>query len=197
MDRFGAMTPEKALLLTMWCWLVMAGVWLVMSFWRKSVKKRETAEERIRHIAPMLIGFWLLFGRTWIVGWLEQIVIPRTEGVLWAGVALAALGVAISIWARLTLGSNWSGVVTLKEDHELIREGPYRWVRHPIYTGMLTSFAGTALVAGRVRGWVGLAVVLVTFYFKARREERFLRQEFGAGFEEHARSTGMFLPKFG
>jgi protein-S-isoprenylcysteine O-methyltransferase Ste14 len=191
------MTVEKALLLTMWCWFVMAGVWLVLIFWRKSVKKRETPEERIKHVAPMLAGFWLLFGRTWTVAWLEQIVIPRTQGVLWSGVALTALGVAISIWARLTLGSNWSGVVTVKEDHELIRKGPYRWVRHPIYTGMLMSFVGTVLVAGRVRGWVGLAVVLVTFYFKARREERFLRQEFGAGFEEHARSTGMFLPKFG
>jgi protein-S-isoprenylcysteine O-methyltransferase Ste14 len=190
------MNSEKAILLAIWCWLVMAGVWLVLSFWRKSVKKRETAEERIRHVAPMAVGFWLLFGRTWTVGWLEQIVIPRTQGVLWSGVALTALGVAISIWARLTLGSNWSGVVTVKEDHELIRKGPYRWVRHPIYTGMLLGFVGTALVEGRLRGWVGLALVLITFYFKARREERFLRQEFGAGFEEHARSTGMFLPKF-
>jgi protein-S-isoprenylcysteine O-methyltransferase Ste14 len=195
-EQFNAMTAEKALLLAMWCWFVMAGVWLVLSFWRKSVKKRETAEERIRHIAPMLFGYWLLFGRTWTVGWLEQIVIPRTQGVLWSGVLLTALGVAISIWARLTLGSNWSGVVTLKDDHELIRKGPYRWVRHPIYTGMLMGFVGTAFVEGRLRGWVGLAVVLVTFYFKARREERFLRQEFGDGFEAHARDTGMFLPKF-
>jgi protein-S-isoprenylcysteine O-methyltransferase Ste14 len=191
------MNSEKAILLAAWCWLVMAGVWLVLSFWRKSVKKRETAEERIRHIAPMLIGFWLLFGRTRTVGWLEQIVIPRTQGVLWSGVLLAALGAAISIWARMVLGSNWSGVVTVKQDHELIRKGPYRWVRHPIYTGMLVGFLGTALVEGRLRGWVGLALVVVTFYFKARREERFLRQEFGAGFEAHARSTGMFLPKFG
>jgi protein-S-isoprenylcysteine O-methyltransferase Ste14 len=191
------MNGEKALLLAMWCWFIMAGIWLALIFWRKRVKKRETAEERIKHVAPMAVGFWLLFGRTWSVAWLGQIVIPRTQGVWWSGVALTALGVALSIWARLTLGSNWSGVVTVKEDHELIRKGPYRWVRHPIYTGMLMSFAGTALVAGRVRGWVGLALVLVTFHFKAKREERFLRQEFGAGFEEHAKSTGMFLPKFG
>jgi protein-S-isoprenylcysteine O-methyltransferase Ste14 len=108
---------------------------------------------------------------------------------------LTALGVAISIWARLALGSNWSGVVTLKEDHELIRQGPYRWVRHPIYTGILLSFAGTALIEGRLRGWLGFAMVWATFYFKARREENFLRQEFGEGFEEHTRKTGMFLPK--
>ena len=189
------MTNEIARMIAMWCWWVLAIVWLVLIFWRKSVKKRETAEERIRHVAPMLVGFWLLFGRAWSLSWLEFILLPRTQTLLWSGVALAVLGVAFSIWARLALGSNWSGVVTLKEDHELIRKGPYRWVRHPIYTGIIMSFAGTALIEGRVRGWLGLALVWVTFYFKARREEKFLRQEFGNGFEEHARSTGMFFPK--
>jgi len=187
--------PEKASLWVMWCWWVLAGVWLLLMFWRKSVKKRETLEERIKHIAPMVIGFWLLFGRAWSVAGLDLRLIPSTQGVLWNGVALTALGVAISIWARLALGSNWSGVVTLKEDHELIRKGPYRWVRHPIYTGILLSFAGTALIEGRLRGWLGFAMVWATFYFKARREENFLRQEFGEGFEEHTRKTGMFLPK--
>lgn len=190
------MNSEYALILAKWCWFLWAAIWMVLIFWHKSVKKRESAEERIRHIAPMLIGFWLLFGRVGTVSWLEQIVISRTPGVLWSGVALTALGVVVSVWARLALGSNWSGVVTLKENHELIRKGPYRWIRHPIYTGMLMSFAGTALVDGRLRGWLGLVVVWITFYFKARREERFLRQEFGAGFDEHTRKTGMFLPKF-
>jgi protein-S-isoprenylcysteine O-methyltransferase Ste14 len=189
------MNSEYALMLAKWCWFVWAIIWVVLSFWRKSVKKRETSEERLRHIAPMLVGFWMLFGRVRSVSWFEQIVIPRTEGVLWSGLALTALGVVISVWARLALGSNWSGVVTLKENHELIRNGPYRWIRHPIYTGMLLSFAGTAIVDGRLRGWLGLVVVWVTFYFKARREERFLRLEFGDRFEEHTRKTGMFLPK--
>jgi protein-S-isoprenylcysteine O-methyltransferase Ste14 len=190
------MNSEYALTLAKWCWLVWAAIWFVLMFWHKSVKKRETAEERLRHIAPMLVGFWLLFGRVRTIPWFEQIVIPRTEGMLWSGVAFTAMGVLISVWARLALGSNWSGVVTLKENHELIRNGPYRWIRHPIYTGMLVSFAGTAIVDGRLRGWLGLAIVWVTFYFKARREERFLREEFGPRFAEHTRKTGMFLPKF-
>jgi protein-S-isoprenylcysteine O-methyltransferase Ste14 len=197
MSFLSEMNSEYALTLAKWCWFVWAAIWLAMSFWRKSVKKRETAEERLRHIAPMLVAFWLLFGRVQTISWLEQSVIPRTARVLWNGVTLTVLGVLISVWARLALGSNWSGVVTLKENHELIRSGPYRWIRHPIYTGMLVSFAGTAIIDGRLRGWLGLAIVWVTFYFKARREERFLRQEFGEGFEEHARKTGMFFPKFG
>src|ERR1700730_3049398 len=81
------------------------------------------------------------------------------------GVALTGLGVAISIWARLALGSNWSGLVTLTEDHELIRKGPYRWVRHPIYTGILLAMIGTAMVRNHVRGWIGFAMVFATLYF--------------------------------
>jgi protein-S-isoprenylcysteine O-methyltransferase Ste14 len=190
------MNSEHALTLAKWCWFLWAAIWFVLMFWHKRVKQRETADERIRHIAPMLIGFWLLFGRVRSTSWFERIVISQTPAVLWSGLALTALGVLISVWARLVLGSNWSGVVTLKENHELIRNGPYRWIRHPIYTGILVSFAGTAIVDGRLRGWLGLAIVWVTFYFKARREEQFLRQEFGDRFEQHKRKTGMFLPKF-
>ena len=122
---------------------------------------------------------------------------PEIPAVLWIGVLLTALGVGISVWARLSLGANWSGMVTLKKGHELVRKGLYRWIRHPIYTGILLGFVGTALIKGHVRGWVGLAILWTSFYFKARREERFLRQEFGEGFEEHARQTGMFLPRLG
>ena len=86
--------------------------------------------------------------------------------------------------------------MTLKKDHELIRRGLYRSIRHPIYTGILLAMIGTALIKGHLRGCLGFAVILVTFYFKARREEKFLRQEFGPGFDEHMRNTGMFLPKW-
>ena len=87
-------------------------------------------------------------------------------------------------------------MVTLKKDHELIRSGLYRWIRHPIYTGILLAVIGTALARGHLRGWLGFVVLWGNFFFKARREETFLRQEFGADFDEHARHTGMFFPNF-
>jgi protein-S-isoprenylcysteine O-methyltransferase Ste14 len=110
-------------------------------------------------------------------------------------VGITAAGVVIAIWARWHLGSNWSGVVTLKEGHELIRTGPYRTIRHPIYTGILIGLLGTMVTIGEVRGLIALAVAWLSFYFKARREESFLAQEFGSAFAEHQRHTGMFLPK--
>ena len=103
---------------------------------------------------------------------------------------------AIAFWARWHLGANWSGVVTLKEGHELIRTGPYRNIRHPIYTGILLALFGTVVATGEVRGLLAVAIAWLSFYWKARREESFLSLEFGEKFAAHAKQTGMFLPKF-
>jgi len=112
------------------------------------------------------------------------------------GVAAAvAAGVAIAFWARWHLGANWSGVVTLKEGHELIRTGPYRTIRHPIYTGILLAMLGSAIAVGEIRGLLAVAIAWLSFYTKARREESLLTQEFGERFAEHLRRTGMFLPR--
>jgi len=174
-------------------WEVLMVVWVVLWFGMKRAKKLETPWEMAQHALPVVLGFWLLFGSGWKA--LGMKFPPETPGVLWAGLTLTALGVGTSIWARLSLGANWSGVVTLKKGHELVRKGLYRWIRHPIYTGILIGVIGTAMVRGHMRGWLGFAIVWLSFYVKARREESFLRQEFGDGFEEHARQTGMFLPR--
>ena len=174
-------------------WEVLMVVWVVLWFGMKRAKKLETPLEMAQHALPVVLGFWLLFGSGWKA--LGMKFPPETPGVLWAGLTLTALGVGTSIWARLSLGANWSGVVTLKKGHELVRKGLYRWIRHPIYTGILIGVIGTAMVRGHMRGWLGFAIVWLSFYVKARREENFLRQEFGDGFEEHARQTGMFLPR--
>jgi protein-S-isoprenylcysteine O-methyltransferase Ste14 len=76
------------------------------------------------------------------------------------------------------LGRNWSGVVTLKEEHELIERGPYRIVRHPIYTGMLGMFAGTAIVIGYLGGFLGLLLAFASFWLKLKREEDLMLKQF-------------------
>ncbi len=189
-----SMNGDQALRWAIWFWTVFLAVWLVMGLRIKRAKQRETSRERMQHLIPVFLGFLLLLGRNWGVP--DALGVPDTPSVPWLGLLLTAMGVALSIWARVSLGANWSGTVTLKDDHELISKGLYRWIRHPIYTGILLAMIGTALIRGHLRGWVGFLIVLAAFYFKARREEGFLRQEFGDGFEEHARRTGMFLPKW-
>ena len=190
---WGVMTADRALQVATILWNVLMLVWLAMWFGMKRAKKLETPWERVQHIVPVVLAFWLLFEGRWLA--FDMQLFAESPGVLWAGVLVTALGVGIGVWARLSLGTNWSGMVTLKKGHELIRSGLYRWIRHPIYTGILLAFLGTELIQGHVRGLLGFVILWLSFYFKARREENFLRQEFGEGFEEHARHTGMFLPK--
>ena len=135
---------EQAMQMARWLWVLLMAVWVLLWFGMKRAKKLETPWEMMQHAVPVMLGFWLLFGKHG--NWLSTRWWQETSAVLWIGVALTALGVGISIWARTTLGANWSGVVTLKRDHQLIRAGLYRWIRHPIYTGILLSFMGTGLI---------------------------------------------------
>lgn len=177
------------------CWAVFGLYWLVSAFKRKPTKKRETYFQRLRYTLPLVLAILLLFRPEAHYSWLGARFVRALPASEWLGLAITAAGVAFAIWARWHLGTNWSGVVTLKEGHELIRTGPYRTIRHPIYTGILLAIFGTLVTIGEVRGLLGLGVVWLSFYLKARREESFLTEEFGAAFAEHQRHTGMFLPK--
>lgn len=176
-------------------WVLFALYWLVSALNRKKTKRRESIPQRLLYILPLIAAFYLLNRHGFGYGWLGTRFVPDTPLVQWVAVLITAAGVAIAFWARFHLGSNWSGVVTLKEGHELIRTGPYRTIRHPIYTGILIAFLGNAVLIGQVRGLIGLAIIWASFYVKARREESFLAQEFGSNFNEHTQRTGMFLPK--
>ncbi len=107
---------------------------------------------------------------------------------------LSVVGIAIAIWARATLADNWSGRATLREGHELIQTGPYAFVRHPIYTGLLLAFLGTALMRCSPRSFLGVAVFLAVFVWKIRMEDGFLRAEFGAKFEDYRRRVKALVP---
>lgn len=179
------------------CWLVFFVYWAISALSSKVAKKTESVAERLQRMAPLAVAYVLLFYQAAKFGWLDKRFIQDSPAVAVMGVTLTAAGVAFAIWARWHLGANWSAIVSIREEHELIRTGPYRRVRHPIYTGMLLAMAGTALVLGEVRGLLAFAITLAAFYSKARKEEAWLVREFGEKFEAHARQTGMFLPKIG
>ena len=187
--------PYYGLHLASLAWIVFLAYWLVSARKLKSVKRREPRAERGVYLAVMVTSYVLMFNDPLSLGWLGRRFVPVSPLVEALGAGIAALGIAFAIWARRHLGENWSATITLKEGHELIRSGPYRHIRHPIYTGMLTGLAGTALALGEYRALLSLAIAVSAFYFKARKEERYLVQEFGDGFREHREHTGMFLPR--
>jgi protein-S-isoprenylcysteine O-methyltransferase Ste14 len=147
-------------------------------------------------VAVVVFAYNLLFAQWLRIGPLRLRFVPREEWIGWAGIALTWVGVALAIWARYCLGEYWSARVTLKEGHQLIRTGPYAFVRHPIYTGMLLASTGTALVAGESRGILAIVLLLAAHSRKAAREEALLTTEFGEKYAAYQRSTGFLFPRF-
>ena len=176
-------------------WLAWALYWFWSARSVKSVKRTDSLVDMLPYRIPVLLGFALLFvqrnsGPTWLYRHL-------TSAGTWApplGWLLVLLGLGFACWARVTLGRNWSGTVQLKQDHELVMAGPYRWVRHPIYTGILLGLLGTALVIGEWRGLLALALVAAGFWFKLRHEEALMREQFGAAYVDYMRRTKALIP---
>ena len=190
------LSPQRAFVIASRTWFVWVIFWMAMAFLSKSTKRRETRAQRLEHAIPALLGFLLIFRAGSGGGWLTRPVMPDNETLMAIGVALTMLGLLFTVWARFALGSNWSGTVTIKAGHQLIRRGPYRFIRHPIYTGMLVALLGTVITQRLVTGLLGFAIVFIALWRKAKREESFLSQEFGPAFDEHRRHTGMFLPRW-
>ncbi|MGA8271936.1 MAG: isoprenylcysteine carboxylmethyltransferase family protein, partial [Candidatus Sulfotelmatobacter sp.] len=117
-----------------------------------------------------------------------------TVNIAALGFALIVFGVAFGIWARLTLGSNWSGTVTLKDNHTLIRRGPYRIVRHPIYTGILAALIGSALERGLRRSLIALPLCGLGFWLKIMTEEQFMVQRFGETYLQYKQQVKALVP---
>jgi protein-S-isoprenylcysteine O-methyltransferase Ste14 len=113
---------------------------------------------------------------------------------MWTGLVITAMGIAFSVWARLWIGRNWSGTVTIKEQHELIQNGPYGLVRHPIYSGFLLAFLGTAITVGELHGLMGFPMVVLGWGLKARLEESFMTQQFGPAYLDYKRRVKSLVP---
>jgi protein-S-isoprenylcysteine O-methyltransferase Ste14 len=113
----------------------------------------------------------------------------------WAMLLVVAAGIALCWWARLHLGRLWSANVTRMEGHRIIDSGPYRLVRHPIYTGFIVIYVGLAILCGSALGLVGVAVITVGLRIKALVEEQFLSEELGAQiYGAYKARTPMLLP---
>jgi len=132
-------------------WLSWLAYWILAARNVKETARSESAGSRITHHIPLIIGAALIAFPNAFGGWLEGDFVSRTAGWQLLAMALIALGLGFSVMARLWLGRNWSGTVTVKANHELIRSGPYAFVRHPIYIGLLLALASTALSVGKWR----------------------------------------------
>lgn len=176
-------------------WYVFAGYWLVSWLRVKRTKAREKSVDRFITVAVVVIAYELLFAQWLRIGPLRLRFVPDDPRIAWVGIGVTWVGVAVAICARYCIGVYWSARVTLKEGHQLIRSGPYAFVRHPIYTGMLLACVGTALVVGEWRGFAAVLLLLAAHARKAIREENLLTTEFGEQYLAYRRSTGFLFPR--
>ncbi|MBU6247761.1 MAG: isoprenylcysteine carboxylmethyltransferase family protein [Xanthomonadaceae bacterium] len=182
--------------------IIKAG-WLVFLLYWAILARHAKAAIRSEPLVLRLLKLWLplMIGTVLVLPWrggedtlLRLRFVPSTLTLSILGAVLVWAGVLLAIWARTTLGRNWSAVVQVKQDHELVERGPYRRVRHPIYTGLLMAFLGTALALGEWRGLLGTAIVGASFWFKLRLEERWMREQFGGRYEAYMQRTKALLP---
>lgn len=183
----------RALMLGLW--LAWALYWLISAYGAKRTRRRESRASRLSHVIPLLVGVTLI---AWPhhhgENWLSWPLVPPGPLRFGSALALTVAGLAFTVWARVHLGRNWSGTVTLKEGHELIRTGPYAYVRHPIYTGILTALLGSAVACGELRALIGLAIVTAAFVRKLRIEERFMRESFPEQYRDYCAEVPALIP---
>lgn len=180
--------------LIFWPWCASALYWIISAAATKTNQRRESLGSRLAHIVPLVVGGALIGWHDIPWAWLAQRLWPRSALPYFAGVALLYAGLAFAVWARVHLGRNWSGSVTVKEGHELIRSGPYGYVRHPIYTGLLTAVLGTALASGTLRAAIGFVIISASLTRKIGTEEAFMRATFPGVYQRYSEEVPALVP---
>ena len=181
---------DPAAIVIAFCWLVFAIVWVVSAFFVKRTVEQSLGWVRI---VVFLVVIGVLRRATHFAG-LRQSLWPASALSGTIAVLITVAGLIVAVWARATLGRNWSGTVTFKENHELIERGPYAYVRHPIYSGLLLMGLGTAIESARLESFLTLALVLVMLAIKARYEERLMIRHFPEAYPQYRRRVKALIP---
>jgi protein-S-isoprenylcysteine O-methyltransferase Ste14 len=176
------------------CWGVFVVVWLLAAIFTKRTVYHESGARRLRYMIPIVLGWFLVFRGYRLGPPFNVHIIPDTEAILVAAAVLCLCGLGCCVWARAVLGRNWSGTVTLKENHELIVAGPYRLVRHPIYTGLLAMLIATWMEQTHIAGMLGLIFVFVSFWIKLNYEEEVMRKQFPKQYADYQERVKRIIP---
>jgi protein-S-isoprenylcysteine O-methyltransferase Ste14 len=172
-------------------WVVFYAYWIFSAFGTKRYVRRGSWGLGIRIVIWLAIVLLLqnTSAREFII---RERLITFDPAVQWLGVVICACGLAFAIWARVYLGHNWGMPMSLKQDAELVTSGPYQYVRHPIYTGMILAMVGTTLV---IVWWIVPAVAsLIYFAWAARTEEKIMRNEFPNQYPDYMKRSKMLVP---
>jgi protein-S-isoprenylcysteine O-methyltransferase Ste14 len=172
-------------------WLVFSVYWSIAARQSKPTQMSESVASRQLHV--VLVNGALLLLLLPVPG-LTRRFLPGSPVLIVVGLVVQTAFLLFAVWARRHLGRNWSGEVRIATEHELIRSGPYKYIRHPIYTAILGMYIGTMLVSGEIHALVALAVVTLAYWRKIRMEEHALDGVFGEAYATYRRESWALVP---
>lgn len=175
-------------------WMAYLVYWQIAAVNVKTTARLEPGISRALRSILFLAAIGLLLDDRLPWPWLYRNFIPVTLWSFYVGAAITIAGLLFAVWARVHIGTNWSRSVTIKRGHELVTSGPYAVVRHPIYTGILIGFLGTAIATTQYRGILAFLLVFLSLWYKLRLEERWMREQFGPAYNDYARRTSALFP---
>ena len=176
-------------------WLAWMAYWWVLSRNVRATARHEPIGSRLLHVVPLVLAVLLLWLPNVPVPFLGERFLPLAEWTFWSGAVLTAAGLLFTVWARVHIGTNWSGIVTIKQGHELVTSGPYAFVRLPIYSGLLLAFIGSAIARGEWRGVLAVLIAFVALWRKLKLEETWMREQFGEAYDEYAKRVAALVPR--
>jgi protein-S-isoprenylcysteine O-methyltransferase Ste14 len=177
-----------------WLWGALLLYWAYASRTSGKTVFREKRFGRLTHLI-LVVGMIVLINPHFLKGsFLAMRAWPQSDGVQAFGVAVTAFGCAWALFARAKLGTNWSGEITLKENHQLIRSGPYQYSRHPIYTGFLVGLLGTAISVGELRGVIVFEILWIAIIRKSGAEEELMLKQFPEEYPVYSQQVKRLIP---
>jgi protein-S-isoprenylcysteine O-methyltransferase Ste14 len=185
------LTFTRPMLVSLGLWVVFSVYWSIAAKDKAPTKSSESTLSRQLHVIAVNVALLILILP---IPGLTLRFVPDSFVLIVAGLVIQTAFIGFAIWARVHLGSNWSGEVRIASGHELVRSGPYRYVRHPIYTALVGMYIGTALVSGQLHALVALALVLLAYWRKIRMEERALAAAFPDDHERYRADTWAWIP---
>jgi protein-S-isoprenylcysteine O-methyltransferase Ste14 len=183
--------PTIRMLASAAIWLVMIVYWNISAGKIAPVKSSEDARSNRRRQLLLNLAILMLFVP--VPGLTRQFLAPTRSAIV-AGFSIQAGFTLFYLWTKQFLGRFWSSAVAIMKDHQLVRAGPYRRVRHPLYTAMLGMFAGTAIVSGQYHALIGAGLGVIAYWSKIRIEERALSEQFGAEYDDYKRHSWALIP---
>jgi protein-S-isoprenylcysteine O-methyltransferase Ste14 len=178
-------------------WVLVSGIRLSFQMRGRGVARvARRHERRERFFYNLVAATYLLMLLYVLTPWLDAAHLPLPAWLRWLGCGIAGAGIWLFLWSHQMLGNNWSGILELSTDHVMVTEGPYRYVRHPMYSAFFVSGFGLFLLSANwLIGVSHLGSLAWMYLVRVSAEEEMMMDRFGDAYDRHMKTTGRLLPR--